>query len=48
MRPGAQRLAFEVRVYRAPVHEYIVGRRSAVGQVSRLKNCLYNISDFYC
>jgi len=37
MRPGAQRLAFEVgvRVYRALIHECTVGRRSAVGQVSR-------------
>jgi len=25
----------EVRVYRAPIHEYTVGRRTAVGQVSR-------------
>ena len=25
----------EVRVYRAPIHEYTVGQRSAVGQVSR-------------
>jgi len=25
----------EFRVYRAPIHEYTVGRRSAVGQVSR-------------
>jgi len=25
----------EVRVYRAPIHEYTVGRRSALGKVSR-------------
>jgi len=35
IRPGAQRLAFEVRVYRTPVHEYTVGRRPALWQVSR-------------
>jgi len=35
MRTEAQRLAFEVRVYRTPVHGHTVGRRSAVGQVSR-------------
>jgi len=35
MRRGAQRLTFEVKLYRAPIHEYTVGRRSAVGQVSR-------------
>jgi len=35
IRPGTQRLAFEVRVYRTPVHEHTVGRRPALGQVSR-------------
>jgi len=35
IRPGAQRLAFEVRVYRTPSHEYTVGRRPVLGQVSR-------------
>jgi len=35
MRPGAQRLAYEVRVYHALVHEYTVGWQSAVGQVYR-------------
>ena len=34
IRPGTQRLAFEVRVYLTPVHEHTVGRRSALGQVS--------------
>jgi len=35
MRPRAQPLAFEVWVYCAPVHKYIVGRQSAFVQVSR-------------
>jgi len=32
--PGDQRLGFEVRVYRTLVQEYIVVRRSTVGQLS--------------
>ena len=35
IRPGTQRLAFKVRVHRTPVHEHTVGRRPALGQVSR-------------